>query len=278
MLGNPRRRRSFGGGRLIIALIMAAVALVGYFGSSQLNPVTGETQHVDMSPQEEVAMGLQAAPQMASQFGGLSRNAEAARLVKETGDRIWRQSDASRGPYEFDFHLLADQQTINAFALPGGQIFLTEALLAEFTTEGQLAGVLAHEIGHVIGRHSAEQLAKQRLTQGLTGAAVIAAVDPSDPSTYRTAQFAMLVNQMINLKFSRSDELEADSLGVRYMAQAGYDPRSLIDVMRVLEAAGGPNRPAEFMSTHPDPGNRVQTIEEAIQRIFPNGVPAGLKE
>ena len=130
----------------------------------------------------------------------------------------------------------------------------------------------------MVGRHSAEQLAKSRLTQGITGAAVIAAVDPNDPSTYRNAQFAMLVNQMINLKFSRSDELEADTLGVKYMGQAGYDPRSMIEVMKILEQAGGSNRPAEFMSTHPDPGNRVQRIEEAIQKYFPNGVPAGLKE
>lgn len=277
MFGAPRRR-SFGGGRILIALIMAAVALIGYFGSSQLNPVTGETQHVDMSPQEEVAMGLQAAPEMAAQFGGLSQNAQAAGLVKQVGDEIVARSDASRGPYEFDFHLLADTQTVNAFALPGGQIFITEALLAQLETEGQLAGVLAHEVGHVVGRHSAEQLAKMRLTQGLTGAAVIAAVDPNDPSSYRTAQFAMLVNQMINLKFSRSDELESDSLGIQYMTQAGYDPRSLIDVMRILESAGGPNRPAEFMSTHPDPGNRVATIEDAIRRLYPDGVPAGLKE
>ncbi len=277
MYGYPRRRGGRGG-RLLIALVMAAIALISYFGSSQLNPVTGETQHVDMSPQEEVAMGLQAAPEMAAQFGGLSTDQQATALVKQLGQRVWQQSDASRGPYQFDFHLLADNQTINAFALPGGQIFITEALLRQLSTEGQVAGVLAHEIGHVVGRHSAEQLAKTRLTQGLTGAAVIAAVDPNDPRTYRTAQFAMLVNQMINLKFSRSDELEADSLGVKYMAQAGYDPRSLIEVMRVLEAAGGPNRPAEFMSTHPDPGNRVQTIEQAIQRIYPNGVPAGLKE
>lgn len=277
MFGN-QRRRSFGGGRLIIAVIMAAVALIGYFGSSQLNPVTGETQYVDMSPQEEVAMGLQAAPEMAAQFGGLSDDAQATDLVKNIGRAIWQRSDAAQGPYEFDFHLLADRETINAFALPGGQIFITEALMAQLRTEGQLAGVLAHEVGHVVGRHSAEQLAKTRLTQGLTGAAVIAAVDPNDPSTYRTAQFAMLVNQMINLKFSRSDELESDTLGVKYMAQAGYDPRSMIEVMRVLEAAGGPNRPAEFMSTHPDPGNRVQQIEEAIRRHFPNGVPDGLKE
>ena len=149
--------------------------------------------------------------------------------------------------------------------------------MSQLQTEGQLAGVLAHETSHVIARHSAEQLAKTQLTQGLTGAAVIAAVDPNDPRTYRNAQFAMLVNQMINLKFSRSDEIEADTFGVKYMAQAGYDPRSMIDVMKILEQSSSGPRPAEFMSTHPDPGNRIQRIQEAIDQLYPNGVPDGLK-
>lgn len=271
-----RGRRTGGGARLIIAAIMVIVALVGYFGSSQLNPVTGETQHVSMSPEEERVMGLQAAPEMAAQFGGLSSNQQAAALVERVGNQIWQQSDAARGPYQFDYHLLADPQTINAFALPGGQIFITEGLMSKLQTEGQLAGVLAHETVHVVGRHSAEQVAKSQLTQGLTGAAVIAAVDPGDPSSYQTAQFAMLVNQMINMKFGRSDELESDSLGVKYMVQAGYDPRSMIDVMKILaESSSGP-RPAEFMSTHPDPGNRIQRIQQAIDELYPNGVPAGL--
>ncbi len=270
-------RRSFGGGRLLIAAIMVIVALIGYFGSSQVNPVTGQTQHVNMSPQEETAMGLQAAPEMEAQFGGLSSNQQAAALVDRVGNQVWQRSDAAKGPYQFQYHLLADQQTINAFALPGGQVFITEALMSRLQTEGQLAGVLAHETSHVILRHSAEQLAKSQLTQGLTGAAVIAAVNPNDPRTYRTAQFAMLVNQMINLKFSRTDETQADTFGVKYMSQASYDPRSMIDVMKILQASSNGAEPAEFMSTHPDPGNRIQNIQQAIDQLFPNGVPDGLK-
>lgn len=277
MYGYPRRSGGRGG-RLLIGLVMAAIAVIGYLGSSQVNPVTGETQHVDMTPQEETAMGLQAAPEMTAQFGGLSTDQQASSLVMRVGNRVWQQSDAANGPYTFEYHLLADPNTINAFALPGGQVFITEGLFRLLRTEGELAGVLAHETGHVVGRHSAEQLAQSQLTQGLTGAAVIAAVDPNDPRTYRTAQFAMLVDQMINLKFSRSDELEADSLGVKYMAQAGYDPRSMIEVMKILEQNAGPNQQPEFMSTHPDPGNRIQRIQDAIDKLFPNGVPAGLKE
>ncbi len=276
MFGNVGRR-SFGGGRLIIAVIMIVIALIGYFGSSQVNPVTGQTQHVNMSPEQETAMGLQAAPEMEAQYGGLSSNQKATALVAQVGNKIWENSDAAKGPYQFEYHLLADPETINAFALPGGQVFITEGLLSHLQTEGQLAGVLAHETSHVILRHSAEQLAKSQLTQGLTGAAVIAAVDPNDPRTYRNAQFAMLVNQMVNLKFSRTDETQADTFGVKYMAQAGYDPRSMIDVMTILEQANSGPRPAEFMSTHPDPGNRIQNIQQAIDKLYPNGVPDGLK-
>ena len=88
----------------------------------------------------------------------------------------------------------------------------------------------------------------------------------------------MLVNQMINLKFSRTDETQADTFGVKYMSQAGYDPRSMIDVMKILEASKQRrHRPAEFMSTHPDPGNRIQNIQQAIDQLYPNGVPDGLK-
>jgi beta-barrel assembly-enhancing protease len=270
-------RRSFGGARLLIAAIMIVVAVVGYFGSSQINPVTGQTQHVNMSPQEETAMGLQAAPEMESQYGGLSTNQQAAAMVERVGSQVWQGSDAKSGPYQFQYHLLADPQTINAFALPGGQVFITEGLMSHLQTEGQLAGVLAHETSHVILRHTAEQLAKSQLTQGLTGAAVIAATNPNDPRSYQTAQFAMLVNQMIDLKFSRTDETQADTYGVKYMSQAGYDPRSMIDVMKILESTSNGPRPAEFMSTHPDPGNRIQNIQQAIDQLYPNGVPAGLK-
>jgi beta-barrel assembly-enhancing protease len=270
-------RRTLGGGRLVIAAVMIVIALVGYFGSSQVNPVTGQTQHINMSPQQEVAMGLQAAPEMEAQYGGESSNQQATALLQRVGNQIWQNSDASHAPYQFQYHLLADKQTINAFALPGGQVFITEGLMSLLQTEGQLAGVLAHETSHVVLRHSAEQVAKSQLTQGLTGAAVIAAVNPNDPRTYRNAQFAMVVNQLVNLKFSRTDETQADTYGVKTMSQAGYDPRSMIDVMKILEQASSGPRQAEFMSTHPDPGNRIQNIQQAIDQSYPNGVPAGMK-
>lgn len=274
------RNRGRGGAGLIIALIMAAFALFRYYGSTQINEVTGEKQRVaGITPGQEIALGLQAAPQMAQQFGGLSRNAEASQLVAQIGQRIVQQSSASKSPYKYQFHLLADNQTVNAFALPGGQIFVTEALAKRLRTQGELAGVLGHEVGHVVGRHGAEHIAKQQLTQGLSGAAVMATYDPNNPASMRNAAIAAAIGKLVNMKFGRDDEIESDKLGVVFMAEAGYDPRSMVRVMQVLkEAASGRGSRPEFFSTHPNPENRIARIEQAIKQAFPQGVPQGLQK
>src|SRR5690606_13141192 len=146
-------------GRFLLGAVVAIIAVIGYLNKTQVNPVTGEKQRVSLTPEEEVALGLQSAPVMTEQFGGLYRNSEAQQALKRIGQKLVQNSDASRSPYRFDFHILADAQTVNAFALPGGQIFITLALLQRLKTEDEVAGVLAHEIGHVVGRHSAEQMA-----------------------------------------------------------------------------------------------------------------------
>lgn len=272
------RGRGRGGGiTLIAALLMAGFALFRYFGSSQVNTVTGEKQRVSISPRQEIALGLQAAPQLTQQFGGLARTTEGQALVDRIGERLVAQSAAKDSGYPFEFHLLDDPETVNAFALPGGQIFITTALARRLKTEGELAGVLGHEIGHVVARHGAEHLAKQQLTQGLTGAAALATYDPDNPQSRQTAAVAAAIGQLVNMKYGRDDELESDRLGVTFLAEAGYDPRSLLRVMEVLKAAGGKRGGPEFFSTHPDPERRLERIREAIKKQFPNGVPANLE-
>ena len=115
-------------------------------------------------------MGLQAAPEMESQFGGLDPSQSDQQRVEQIGQHIVQSSPAGETPYQYEYHLLADAQTVNAFALPGGQVFITRALYDRLESDGELAGVLGHETGHVVARHSADQLAKAQLTQGLTGA------------------------------------------------------------------------------------------------------------
>ena len=264
-------------GRLIVGLVMAVVALVSYYGSRETNPITGEKQQVALSQKQEVALGLQAAPQMAEQFGGLHPDANLQSLVKGAGDRIARQSAVSSSPYEFSFNLLRDPETVNAFALPGGPIFVTAALLGRLENEAQLAGVLGHEIGHVVARHSAEHMAKSQLAQLLVGAVGVAATDDENPGRgQQAAVVAGFVSQMVTLRYGRKDELESDRLGVRLMSEAGFDPRAMLTVMRILAESSKGGRPPEFLSSHPDPGNREQEITAAIAERYPQGVPAEL--
>lgn len=275
-------RRSRGGGcglnmgRVIIALILVGVALFTYFGSSVYNPITDETQHISITTDQEVALGLQAAPEMAQQHGGLSNDQQAQALVDQVCRRLVERSDAGKSEYPFECHLLADNRTINAFALPGGQVFITTALFNRLETEGHLAGVLGHEIGHVVARHGAEHIAKTQLTQNLTGAVVVASYDPNNPNSQYAGAMAALVGQLVNLRYGRSDELESDTLGVRFLAQAGYDPNGLIRVMQILEESSNGGPMPEFFSSHPNPENRITRIQEAIRQQFPNGLPGDL--
>lgn len=272
-------RAGCGAIRFVIVALIMIFGLVRYFSSTQVNPTTGEKQRVgSFTPEKEIALGLQAAPEMIQQFGGHSRDQKATAVVKEVGQELVTNSIAAKSPYKFEFHLLDDDKTINAFALPGGQIFITEALLRKLKTKGELAGVLGHEIGHVIERHGAEHMAKAELTQTLSAAAVVATYDPNDRTSITKAQMLLLIGQMVNMKYGRDDELESDRNGIEIMASSGYDPRSMIQVMKVLKAAGGGGKQPEFFSTHPNPDNRIDRIEEAIKAKFPNGVPSGLEK
>jgi len=262
-------RRSYGGGRnrggfnkigLIIALLFAGFSLFKYFSQSQYNEITGETQRISLTVEEEIMLGKQSMVQMIRQHGGLHQSEKDRDIVKQVGKRLVDNSIARSTQYEYDFHLLADPNTINAFALPGGQCFITYALYEKLKNMDQLAGVMGHEIGHVIARHGAERIAKQALTSGLTGAAVIAAGGGGG------GEAAQMIAGMVNMKYGREQELESDDLGIRFMIEAGYDPNQMKGVMKILEEASSGNRQPEFMSTHPDPGNRMEEIDNSIER------------
>lgn len=263
-------------GRLLLGLLIAAISLISYYSLRQENPITGATQHIAMDVDQEVALGLESAPQMAQEMGGLDPDEAVQRMVQQVGQRIVQQSEAHNTPYEYHFYALADPQTVNAFALPGGPVFITRGLLSRLENEAQLAGVLGHEVGHVVGRHTAEHIARSQLAQGLIGAVGVAGSDDASGGQ-RAAQMAALVAQMVQLRYGRGDEIQSDTLGVRFLVEAGYDPRAMLEVMRILgESSGGSGRAPEFMSTHPDPGNRREVIAGAIERRFPNGVPNNL--
>jgi len=254
------------GSSLIVAIIVAIIGAITYFSSKSTNEVTGEVQHVNIAPEQEVALGLQAFPEMAQQFGGEIDQAVINNYVESVGQRIVQQSDAKDSPYKYDFHVLADPQTINAFALPGGQVSITLGLLGRLHNEAELAGVLGHEVGHVVGRHGAEQLAKSQLSQTLVGAATIAAYDPDHPNrSASNAAVAAAIGQLVSMRFGRQDELEADALGVRLMKEAGYDTRGMHDLLVTLEKLNQGGNAPEFFSTHPNPENRLARVDDLIK-------------
>ncbi|MDB2687258.1 M48 family metallopeptidase [Mariniblastus sp.] len=267
-----RRRQSWFSGiklRLIIGAGIALFTLVSYAMKRQENPVTGEPQQVDMSVKEEIMLGIQSAPEM----GIPSRNYGASQRVERIGRELvyaLEQNLAQQGieqPYKFEFHLLdnsgQNRDSVNAFALPGGQVFITEALYRSLPpdTDGALAGVLGHEIGHVLERHSAERMTSGSLIQGLTRAAGVVG------GSQGSQQAANMVANLVHKSYGREQELESDDWGVKIMVYAGYNPEALITVMDVLERhsqKGG----SELMSTHPRPANRRDFIRDKIGEYF----------
>jgi len=243
--------------RIFIGLAIVAFAFIQKCNNTEVNPYTDRKQHIGMSVEQEIAIGLQSAPEMAQQHGGLYPDERLQAFVDAVGNKLVQNSLARETPYQYDFHLLADDQTINAFALPGGQCFITYALFSKLN-EAQLAGVLGHEIGHVIGRHSAERIAESNFWKTATMGATVGVGD--------LGGLVGGIGQNTLLKNGRGDELESDDLGVLLMLESGYDPYEMIEVMKILKAAAGPNRVPEFQSTHPDPENRIEKIKEAIQK------------
>ncbi len=243
--------------RLLIGLAIVAFAFIKKCNSKEKNEYTGRVQTINMTSDQEIAIGLQNAPQMAQQHGGLHSNNQYQALVDKVGNKLINNSIAKDTPYRYEFHLLADENTINAFALPGGQIFITYALFSKLENEDQLAGVLGHEIGHVLGRHSAERIAESDFWQTVTTGASVGA---------DMGGLVSGIGQQTLLKNGRGDELESDDLGVLFMLNSGYNPEEMIGVMQILKDAAGPNRVPEFQSSHPDPDNRIEKIQESIEK------------
>ncbi len=243
--------------KIVLGVGIVIFGLIKYFGSQEENPWTGRTQAISLTTEQEIAIGLQNAPIMADQHGGLHPDQQLQNTVDRVGKKLVDNTIAQETPYQYEFHLLRDPETVNAFALPGGQIFITYALLERLSTEDQLAGVLGHEIGHVVGRHSAERIAQSELANTVATGAQVGA---------DAGMLASQVGQTLLLKNGRGDELESDDLGVKFMLEAGYNPEALIEVMQILKEASGGQRVPEFQSSHPDPENRIEKIKAAIEK------------
>lgn len=225
------------------------------WSSCSQNPVTGKKEVILMSEGQELAMGQQADPQIVAQFG-LYDDPAMQRFINDKGQKMAAISHRNNIKYEFK---VLDSPVLNAFAVPGGYVYFTRGIMAHFNNEAQFAGVLGHEIGHIAARHSAQQQSKAILAQvGLIAGMVIAP---------ELAQFGDAASQglgLLFLKFGRDDERESDRLGVEYSTKIGYDADEMADFFLTLQRKQEESGSAipEFLSTHPDPGNRFKTVHE----------------
>lgn len=236
-------------------------------GGCTKNAATGENIFTLMNRDNEIALGAQAAPQFTQEFGGAVPNADLQAYVKDVGSKLAAvtEADFPSLPWEFTF---LNSEAINAFALPGGKVFLTRGLAVKLSSEAEMAGVLGHEVGHVTAQHGAQRMAKATLIQGGVSVAAVL-VDSSGNQTAKEVgalgiPALAIGGQVFQLKYGREDELQADSLGMRYMSKIGYDPAAQGSVMRVLQAAGGGNTQPEWLSTHPFPETRIAQINSLI--------------
>lgn len=228
---------------IMICLTMTACQTIDATGQRQLSFI-GEQQEVQMgqSSNEEIVKTM-----------GLYEDEDLQNYVQEIGSRMARTTERPELPWTFQ---VIDDDVVNAFALPGGYVYLTRGILAHFENEAQMAGVLGHEIAHVTAKHSVVRLSKAMITQLGLGVATIAV-----PELQEFSSMLGQGMQLLFLKFSRDDETEADRLGIRYMINVNEDPRELIDVMEMLGSMTGEGgKLPQWASTHPYPENRVEFI------------------
>jgi predicted Zn-dependent protease len=217
-------------------------------------PVTGRQQLILLPESQDAQMGLQAYQQIKEE-SRVSRDAELNRRVQEVGRRIAAVSQHPEWDWEFT---LFENDEPNAFALPGGKVGVHTGLFRVAENDAQLATVIGHEVAHAIARHGAERMSQGLLAQGLGAVAIGTGVNPQVVDL--AAQAATLG---VILPYSRTQEAEADHIGLLYMAQAGYDPREAINLWQNFEQLGG-DRPPEFLSTHPAPGTRIDRLQELM--------------
>ncbi|HSV26620.1 MAG TPA: M48 family metallopeptidase, partial [Sedimentisphaerales bacterium] len=219
-----------------------------------INPITGRSELNLFTVSDDITLGQKYAPEVEKQLGGAIPNQELQNYINSVGQRVAAVAHTPQFTYRF---VAVNDKMMNAFALPGGHIFITRGLLAKLTTEAQLAAVLAHEVAHVAARHSTHQMSRQIGLEILLGAASRGGAGEGAMTV------ASLAGQLITLRYSRGQEKEADIGGIDLMIAAGYSPWGMAETMKMIEAHSAGS--VEWLSRHPSPGNRVGYITETIQ-------------
>lgn len=225
-----------------------------------------------VTPQQELQLGADSHAQFEKESGGLYPDASVTAYVSSVGMKMVPL--AARPDMNWQFHVVSAAD-VNAFAVPGGYIYITQGLLFKLQNEAQLAGVLGHETGHIHARHSAKQQERSQTIGIFTaGVGVIA-----EQAGYAAAgQLGSAASQLYLLKYGRDQETEADYLGLGYMSKVGYNPEAMVSVMELLKqvSGGSGGKMAEWTSTHPDPGNRAEYLEAAIQQKYQAAKASGV--
>lgn len=236
------------------------------------NPATGKQSFTLYSWDQEKQMGAEAAAGLAEQFGGEVPATIPNDYVRQVGMKLVAGIEEGVPDLDWDFTLL-NTDVINAFALPGGKVYFTRGLAEQLDSEAEMAGVLGHEIGHVTARHGNQRISKQiGFNALLVGSAVAVGLADDDSSVRQYGQVAVpalaIGGNVVLLKYGRDEESEADMLGMRYMARAGYDPSGQLKVMKVLERESGGGSTPEWLSTHPLPATRIERVKKILETQY----------
>ena len=245
--------------KLLPVLLFGIYGVYYYFSNQETVPVTGRTQLVDISRDQEAALGLQSYRQILRQENVVTTG-QNAETIKAIGARISAVTESSGFKWEYN---LIDSPQVNAFCLPGGKVAVYSGILPVAKNTDGLAAIMGHEIAHAIARHGAERMAHQKLVQIGTLAAGVAVSD-MDPGQQRAVMGALGVGAQFGLllPFSREHESEADYMGLIYLARACFDPTEAPKLWERMGQASGGKGPAQFMSTHPSHETRIRQFQQ----------------
>lgn len=247
---------------LLVLMGLAALALAGCYTV----PETGRSSLVLVSPAEEMQMGAAAFTDLKAK-GKVSTDVEANGRVRRIGQRIAEAVGGALPDAKWEFVVFDEPKTVNAFALPGGKVGVYTGLLNLAESDDEVAIVIGHEIAHVTARHGAERMS-QGLVAGLIGAGVEAATEGRRYSDLVRVAYGIGATGA-TLAFSRGNESEADYIGLRYAAKAGYDPRAAVTFWRKMSAQKDGAQPIKWLSTHPPHAERIAELQRWMPDVLP---------
>lgn len=244
--------------RMRVSRSALALSLGALLVTCATNPATGKKELSFTSESKEIQIGRENADAVMQQMG-VYDDPKVQSYVSTLGLRLASESERPQLPWKFT---VMDDPVVNAFALPGGFIFVTRGILTHMNSEAELATVVGHEIGHVTARHSVQQMTRQQIAQVGLMAGAVASKEVAQHLGELSSGLGVLF-----LKYGRDAETQADDLGFRYALKDGYDVRHMVDMFQILQRVSGGGKIPEWESTHPDPGNRIEATQKRLARV-----------